>query len=414
VISDYIYTFLITGGAGFIGSEFVRYKLKNSNDKIIVLDILTYAGNLDNLKDYLNENNIILPLKQETILNVKRIFEDKETKVKIENLNEDFERIKLKTEGYKVNFVKLSDLKDVIQDLLQKERLIFVIGNIMDREVTDILFSLSDIVVHYAAETHVDRSIINADAFIKTDVYGTYVLLESLRKNKNVWKFVHISTDEVYGSAPEGVSFKETDPINPRNPYSASKAAADRLCSAYYNTYKIPVIIIRPSNNFGPYQYPEKLIPLMTINALNDEPLPVYGDGRQKRDWLYVEDCARGVDLVIEKGKIGEVYNISGRNERENIEIVKMILKILNKPESLIKFVKDRPGHDKRYSVDDSKIRELGLGDREWGLGIRDLGLEEKIERTVKWYVENEWWWRKVREKDREYNEFIKKWYGKR
>ncbi len=408
------YTLLVTGGAGFMGSEFVRYKLKNSNDKIIVLDILTYAGNLDNLKDYLNEDNIIFPLEQETILNVKRIFEDKETKVKIENLNEDFERIKLKTEGYKVNFVKLSDLKDVVQDLLQEERLIFVIGNIMDREVTDILFSLSDVIVHYAAETHVDRSIIKADAFIKTDVYGIYVLLESLRKNKNVWKFIHISTDEVYGPAPEGVSFKETDPINPKNPYSASKAAADRLCSAYYNTYKVPVIIIRPSNNFGPYQYPEKLIPLMTINALNNKPLPVYGDGRQKRDWLYVEDCARGVDLVIEKGEIGEVYNISGRNERENIEIVKMILKILGKPESLIKFVKDRPGHDRRYSIDDSKIRELGLGVGDSELGVRGWGLEDRIERTVKWYVENEWWWRKVRESDREYKEFVKKWYCKR
>jgi len=261
-------------------------------------------------------------------------------------------------------------------------------------------------VVNFAAETHVDRSILNPDQFIKTDVYGTYVLLEAARRNPDLKRFLHVSTDEVYGVASEH-SFSEKDPINPRNPYSASKAAADRLVYAYNQTYGLPVNIVRPSNNFGPNQYPEKLIPVMIIKALRDEKLPVYGDGKQVRDWLFVRDTARAIEVVLERAPIGEVYNIAGRNERENIFMVNTILQRLGKSTELINYVKDRPGHDVRYSLDDSKLRdELGYSP--------EKDFESNLKETIDWYVIYQEWWQKILDHDKEYREFMSRWYKER
>ncbi|MFN3966323.1 MAG: dTDP-glucose 4,6-dehydratase, partial [Endomicrobiia bacterium] len=277
---------LVTGGCGFIGSNFIRYILKKYHEyKIINLDKLTYAGNPDNLKD-------------------------------IE-----------KNKNYK-----------------------FVKGDICDSKIVDKLVKEVDCIINFAAESHVDRSILEPGSFLKTDVFGTYTLLESAKKN-NIKRYIQISTDEVYGSIENG-SFTEESPLRPNSPYSASKASADMLCRAYFVTYNLPVIITRSSNNFGPYQYPEKIIPLFITNALEDKLLPVYGDGKNIRDWIYVLDNCKAIDLVLHKGKPGEIYNIGGGNEIQNIELTKKILKLLNKPESLIKFVEDRAGHDRRYSLD--------------------------------------------------------------
>jgi dTDP-glucose 4,6-dehydratase len=319
---------LITGGAGFIGSNFVKFVLKNYDWNVINYDKLTYAGNLENLSD-------------------------------IE-----------KNENY--NFVK---------------------GDICDEttvENTFIKYGI-DTVVNFAAESHVDRSILGAREFIQTNVAGTQVLLD-VSKKYGVEKYLQVSTDEVYGSLPEDrkeLKFTETTPIKTSSPYSASKASADLLCNSYYHTHKMPVLITRCSNNYGPYQFPEKLIPLMIAKALNNENLPVYGDGKNIRDWLYVEDHCSAICTVLEKGRFGEVYNIGGNNEWYNIDIVKVVLKILGKPESLISYVKDRPGHDRRYAIDSSKISEE--------LGWKpENDFETGIMKTVNWYKENESWWRKV------------------
>jgi dTDP-glucose 4,6-dehydratase len=312
---------LITGGAGFIGSNFVKYILKKYPEyKVIVLDKLTYAGRLENLKEVMN----------------------------------------------KIKFIK--------GDICRKE------------DIEEV--GRCDVIVNFAAESHVDRSIKDSEAFIKTDVYGTYNLLEYARKH-NIERYIQISTDEVYGSRESG-SFKEDDPLDPSSPYSASKAAADLLCIAYYKTYKMPVIITRSSNNYGPYQYPEKLIPVLILNALKDKPLPIYGDGKNIRDWLFVEDNCRAIDLVLQKGEIGEIYNIGAQNERMNIEIAYFILDELGKPRNLIKFVKDRPGHDRRYSLKTDKIEKLG-----W----RPLySLEDALRKTIRWYQKNKWWWEDLKD----------------
>jgi dTDP-glucose 4,6-dehydratase len=334
------FTYLITGGAGFIGSNFIHYLLRKYEDiKIINLDKLTYAGNLDNLRDIENDKR------------------------------------------YK-----------------------FIKGDVRNKSLVEKIIKEVDIVVHLAAETHVDRSIIQAGEFILTDVYGTYILLEAC-KNSNIKLFIYVSTDEVYGSIERG-SFKEDDTLNPSSPYAASKAGADRLSYAYYKTYNLPVIIIRPCNNFGPYQYPEKIIPLFVTNALENKPLPVYGKGDNVRDWIYVEDNCRAMDYIIEKGKIGEVYNISGGNEITNLELTYKILSILNKPKDLIKFVSDRLGHDKRYSLNCIKLKNLG-----W---MPKFKFEDALRKTVLWYMENIWWWKKIKEKKKEYKDFYKKYYEKR
>ena len=317
---------MVTGGAGFIGSNFVHYLLETYDDIFIVnYDKLTYAGNLDNLKDV-----------------------------------EDDSRYR------------------------------FVKGDICDRKLVDKVMKeyQPEHIVNFAAESHVDRSITGPEAFITTDVLGTFILLEACRKY-DVTRYVQISTDEVYGSLEQG-SFSEDDPLNPSSPYSASKASADLLVNSYFVTYGLPVMITRSSNNFGPYQYPEKLIPLFVIKALRNEPLPVYGDGLQVRDWLHVYDNCNGIDIVRKNGKAGEIYNIGADNQRTNMEITKMILKAVGKPSSLIEHVKDRLGHDRRYSIDSSKMRDLG-----WQ-PTKSNQFEKTMRETIAWYVENEWWWEKL------------------
>ena len=331
---------LVTGGAGFIGSNFIHYMLNNYPDcKIVNLDKLTYAGNLDNLKDV--ENN---------------------------------------------------------------QRYEFIQGDIRDKELVQKIYKKVHGVVHLAAETHVDRSIMDAGEFVLTDVFGSFVLFEAM-KSANIEFFIHVSTDEVYGSRDQGF-FNEEDPLNPSSPYAASKAGADRLAYSYMVTYDLPIIILRPSNNFGPYQYPEKFIPLFVTNALEDENLPLYGKGMNIRDWLYVEDNCRAIEIVMGNGKLGEVYNVGANKEVKNIDIAKRIVTLLKKPEDLIKFVSDRLGHDKRYALDCGKIHALG-----WR---PEKNFEEALSFTIRWYQENPEWWRKIKEKSKDFQEFYAKYYAKR
>jgi len=345
---------LITGCCGFIGSNFVYYYLEKYKDrKIVGLDKLTYAGNLDNLSNL--------------------------------------------TTG-------------------QKERFVFVRGDINNEELIEHIFQTFkiDVVVNFAAESHVDRSIYNPRTFLETNVLGVQNLLEVAKRHwrtqsgwKSGKKFIQISTDEVYGSLGPSGKFTEKTPLAPRSPYSASKASADMLVSAYYETYEMPVCITRCSNNYGPYQFPEKLIPLMILNALDHKPLPVYGDGKQIRDWIYVLDHCKAIDLVIEKGNKGEVYNIGAGNERENIWIVKKIIQLLREftgdeqiDEKSITYVKDRPGHDRRYAIDSTKIqKELG-----WSA---EVSFEEGLRKTIKWYLENSDWLYRVTSGE------YKEWYQK-
>jgi dTDP-glucose 4,6-dehydratase len=331
---------LVTGGAGFIGSNFVRYMLNKYKDyRIIVLDALTYAGNRENLADL---------------------------------------------EGDPSYF--------------------FYEGDIRDELVVDNLMSNVDAVVNFAAETHVDRSIHEAGMFIETDIKGAFVLLEAAKKY-GVKRFLHISTDEVYGSIEDG-SFKEGDLLEPNSPYSASKAGGDLLVRSYLKTFGVPVLITRSSNNYGPYQYPEKLIPLFITNAIDNQQLPLYGDGKNVRDWIYVDDNCSGIDAVLHKGETGKIYNIGAGNERENIFITHTILEYLHKPKSLIKPVKDRPGHDRRYSIDTNEIRALGWKPKH--------NLEDGLKMTIDWYVKNENWWRKIKEKQAEYQRFYEAQYKDR
>lgn len=343
---------LVTGGAGFIGSNFIRYMLSKYNYNIINLDALTYAGNLENLKE--------------------------------------------------------------IED---DERYTFIKGDIRDRACVEAIFRKYNIdkVVNFAAESHVDRSIDDPDIFLGTNVFGTQVLLDAAKK---YWKlnpedkysrtyiedvkFLQVSTDEVYGSLGREGKFTENSPLAPNSPYSASKTSADLFVRAYYETFGLPVNITRCSNNYGPYQFPEKLIPLMINNCLNNRELPVYGDGMQVRDWLHVEDHCSAIDTVLHKGKLGEVYNIGGNNEKTNIEIVKFILHKLGKSQELIQYVKDRPGHDKRYAIDNTKIKsELG-----W---YPSYTFEKGVKDTIQWYLENEQWMYTV--VNGEYKEYYKKHY---
>lgn len=331
---------MVTGGAGFIGSNFVRYMLEKYDDyHIVVYDKLTYAGNLDNLKD------------------VAERFTG---------------------------------------------RYAFVRGDICDAPtVRETLRSHKvETIVNFAAETHVDRSIMNPDAFIKTDVYGTYVLLEATRELE-LERLHQVSTDEVYGHVPEGAS-KETDPVAPRSPYAASKASGDLMVDAYHITYGLPITVTRGANNIGPYQYPEKVVPLFVTNGMDDQPLPLYGDGLQVRDYQYVLDHCEAIDIVLHRGDIGEVYNIGTGTEMHNIDMTRLILELLGKPESLIQPVRDRPGHDRRYALDVTKICSLG-----WEPAH---SCEEAIEKTVRWYVENEWWWRPIKSGEH-YQEYYRRQY---
>jgi dTDP-glucose 4,6-dehydratase len=320
---------LVTGGAGFIGSNFIYYQLKNHpDDNILCLDALTYAGNLETL------------------------------------------------------------------DTAQKNpHFRFVKGDIADRESVNLLFEEEkpDIVVNFAAETHVDRSLENPEVFLRTNVMGTQVLMDACRKY-GIVRYHQVSTDEVYGDLPldrHDLFFREDTPIHTSSPYSASKASADLMVLAYFRTFKLPVSITRCSNNYGPYQFPEKLIPLMISRASADQTLPVYGKGENIRDWLHVDDHCRAIDLVMRKGQAGEVYNVGGHNERTNLMVVKAILHALNKPESLISYVKDRPGHDLRYAIDPEKIHK----ELDW---LPSISFEEGIEETVHWYLANKDWWESI------------------
>ncbi|HEX9984639.1 MAG TPA: dTDP-glucose 4,6-dehydratase [Thermoanaerobaculia bacterium] len=340
--------YLVTGGAGFIGSNFIRHLFTKygADAQVVNLDKLTYAGIRENLAEFEGQPNY-------------RFLQG--------------------------DIAKAEDVAEAYRG---------VDG------------SGVDVVVNFAAETHVDRSLMEAGTFIETDVHGVLVLLEEARKHApNLKRFVQISTDEVYGSIDEG-SFKETDPLNPRNPYSASKAGGDRMAYAYSQTYGMPVIITRASNNFGPFQYPEKLIPLFVTNAIDDLPLPLYGDGRNVRDWLFVDDHCRAIDFAIEHGTNGETYNIGGGNERENREITHRILEILGKPESLIKRVADRQGHDRRYSIEMTKLEQMGFK--------CDTDFDAALERTVRWYVDNEPWWRAIKERSAEYKAYYERQYSQR
>lgn len=336
---------IVTGGAGFIGGNFIHYMLeKYPNDQIVCLDKLTYAGNMETLEPVIDNKNF--------------------------------------------KFVK---------------------GDIADRAFVYKLFEEEkpDVIINFAAESHVDRSITDPDVFLKTNIMGTGVLLDACRLY-GIKRYHQVSTDEVYGDLPldrPDLYFTEETPIHTSSPYSASKASSDLLVLAYHRTFKLPVTISRCSNNYGPYQFPEKLIPLMIANALNDKPLPVYGKGENVRDWLYVIDHCKAIDLIVREGKVGEVYNIGGHNEKTNIEVVKIILKELGKSEDLIRFVTDRPGHDRRYAIDPAKIsRELG-----WEPTTL---FDEGIKMTIRWYLENKSWWENIISGD--YQNYYEKMYGNR
>lgn len=332
---------LVTGGCGFIGSNFIKHMLSKHAYSIINLDKLTYAGNLENLKDIEND-----------------------------------------------------------------ERYSFIKGDIADGNLLENIFNSSkvDAVINFAAESHVDRSIMYPDEFIKTNINGTFNLLE-IAKKKEIKLFIQISTDEVYGSLGKEGKFQEATPLAPNSPYSASKAAADMLAMAYHKTFKMPVIITRCSNNYGPYQFPEKLIPLIISNALEDIQLPVYGDGLNVRDWIHVSDHCEAIDTVLHKGVPGNVYNVGGESERTNIEIVKLILNVLGKPHSLIKYVTDRPGHDRRYAIDSTKIKNE--------LGFKNLtDFDKGMENTVNWYRDNRAWWERI--KSGEYVTYYERMYNNR
>ncbi|GBC92990.1 dTDP-glucose 4,6-dehydratase [bacterium HR15] len=280
----------------------------------------------------------------------------------------------------------------------------FLHADVRSRDAVQEAMQGVHMVVHLAAETHVDRSILNPDAFITTDVYGTFVMLEVARQ-VGVERFLHVSTDEVYGPA-ETAACAEDAPMRPTSPYAASKAGADLLAQAYHKTYHLPVLIVRPSNTFGPRQYPEKLIPFFVTRALNDLPLPLYGDGKQVRDWLYVADHVRALDIVLHKGQPGEVYNVAANNERTNLEITHKLLQILGKPEALIQFVQDRPAHDRRYALNTDKIRALGWQPQ--------ADFDTALRETVRWYVQNRDWWEPILQQQTEYRQFVEQWYGVR
>lgn len=341
---------LITGGAGFIGTNFVKYMINEHDEKLnlIVLDKLTYAGNLANLKDELDE----------------------------------------------IEFIK---------------------GDICNKELVEYIFTEFDIdfVVNFAAESHVDRSIENPQIFLETNILGTQNLMDVAKKfwqvDENQYKegvkFLQVSTDEVYGSLGETGYFTEETPLAPNSPYSASKTSADMMVRAYNETYNFPMNITRCSNNYGPYQFPEKLIPLFSTNAMEDKELPIYGDGKNVRDWLHVKDHCRAIDIVLREGEVGELYNIGGNNEKTNLEITEAILNTLNKPKDLIKFVKDRLGHDRRYAIDSSKMKE----ELNWE---PEYAFEEGIAETIQWYIDNEDWWRNIKSGD--YRDYYQKMYTDR
>lgn len=332
---------LVTGGCGFIGSNFILYLLRTYHDvQVINLDCLTYAGNPSNL---------------------------------------------LEAEG--------------------DPRYRFILGDVRDSRLVNELVAEVDYIVNFAAQTHVDRSLMDGASFIATNVHGVFVLLDALRRHRHLRKLVHISTDEVYGESSWQHPAREEDPLRPRNPYAAIKAGADLLCLSFHAAHGLPVVIVRPVNIVGPRQHPEKVVPLFVTSALQDLPLPLYGDGRQVRDWLYVEDFCRALDLILQQGEPGQVYNVGADNPQENLRLAEAILDILGKPRSLIRFVADRPGHDRSYTLDSTKARRLG-----W---TREVDFASALERTVTWYRDNPWWWRPIIE-DPVFREYYRRQYESR
>ena len=331
---------LVTGGAGFIGSNFIRHVLRaHPDDRVVNLDKLTYGGNAANLADFAGDRRYTL-----------------------------------------------------------------VQGDVCDAKVVRDVAAGVDAIVNFAACTHVDRSLMEPEEFVRTNVFGVFTLLEAVRELR-IPRLLHISTDEVYGSVPTGAS-RETDELKPRNPYAASKAGADRLAYSYWATYDLPVIVTRASNNYGPYQFPEKVIPLFATNAIDDIPVPLYGDGRNVRDWLHVEDHCRAIDLLIDRATDGEVYNIGGGNDIANVDLTHRILAALGKPASLIKPVADRQGHDRRYCLDTAKLRGLGWEPR--------VPFEQGLADTIEWYRRNEWWWRPIKENDPAFRSYYAAQYEQR
>ena len=333
-------TLIVTGGAGFIGSNFVRYMLGKYPDyRLVVLDALTYAGNLDNLADVWKNPNFL-----------------------------------------------------------------FVKGDINDAPLVENLAQNAEAIVNFAAESHNDRAILDPEGAIKANFNGVFVLLEAARKYKHA-RFHQVSTDEVYGTT-DGI-FREGDPLEPNQPYSAAKAGGELMVRAYHQTFGLPTIVTRGSNTFGPYHYPEKIIPLFITNLIDDKPVPVYGDGMQVRDWMHVSDHCKGIDIALHHGTPGEVYNVGGDNDRPNMEIVRLLLQFLDKPESLIHYVKDRPGHDRRYSLACDKMAGLGYAPEA-------SRFEERLQETVAWYQTHEPWWRAIKEKQQDYQQFMQRWYAER
>ncbi|MEO0232772.1 MAG: dTDP-glucose 4,6-dehydratase [candidate division WOR-3 bacterium] len=397
----------VLGGAGFLGSNFIDF-LINENYRIICVDNLSYSGFLFNLKPYIDKSRIIALKEGKDFFEVQfNIYNSDSGFYRNVFLNKIFyEKFNEKIKGYNLNvFEREDDFKKEIENFLKnEEKFIFILGSITDEKILDIIFEYSDYVLNFAAETHVDKSIISQEEFIFTDIIGTYKILKTLKKYKNVKKFIQISTDEVYGSSIEG-SFKENDILNPTSPYSASKASADLLCLSFYKTFNLPVIIVRPSNNYGPKQYPEKFIPLSIIKILRNEKVPIYGNGRQKREWIHVNDTAYGIYTVLKKGEIGEIYNIGSGFEIENIELVKVIGKFMGKDKDFYEFVKDRPSHDARYFLDSSKIRKLGWEPK--------INFYDGIKRTIEFYKENKEFYFKILESE-EFKSFYNLWYQKR
>lgn len=345
---------LVCGGAGFIGSNFVHFVLKRYPQlHVVVLDKLTYAGNLQNLRPIVADASFL---------------------------------------GARPDYGQA----------VECGALTFIRGDICDAEVVRQAMERCDTVVNFAAESHVDRSLMDPSSFIDTDVKGVHVLCEAARA-VGVERFLQISTDEVYGEVLEG-AVKETDPVAPRNPYSASKVGGEMVALSYYHSHGLRVLVTRGCNTIGPYQYPEKFVPLIITNAMDDEPLPIYGDGLQERDWIHVEDHCAGLDVALQHGEPGQIYNIGAGNHEPNIQVARRVLDALGKPHSLIVHVADRPGHDRRYAVDSGKLRELG-----W---CATRNLAEALEETVRWYVGNEWWWRPI--KSGEWREYYERQYGER
>lgn len=393
---------VVTGGLGFIGSNYVRAALKHG-ERVVVVDAMAYAARLENVADCWDGSLVFADfgtLPRRCDLRVER--NPAQAVLRLEgDERRDLSHRRI------ADYRSVESLKRLEEELRlwreSESRLFLLIADVASMEFWPALLERASAIVHFAAETHVDRSILSAEPFLYSDLHGTYAILEAIRRGSWRGRLLHVSTDEVYGEADDR-PFTEDAPLLPRNPYSVAKAAADRMVAAFVHTYGVNAVIVRPSNNFGPYQYPEKLIPLVTVRALLERYLPVYGDGSQMREWLFVGDCVAGVRAALERGRTGEAYNLGGGEPRRNLEVVERILSLLDRPRDLIRHVADRPGHDRKYWLDSSKAsREL-----DWR---PQAEFTDALAETVYWYRDNPDWWRPVLERDPEYRQFIDAWY---